>query len=89
MGPWASGPNWDVIYMLEMAVEGGRGGDWIIGGWEKRGHKEGPDKSCPLPNPACFGVCGVNICCGLLSSTTLFSSLGKYQVKRNKQILLL
>ena len=36
MGPWASGPNWDVIYMLEMAVEGGRGGGWVIGGGEKK-----------------------------------------------------
>ena len=35
-----------------------------------RGEKEGPDKSCPLANPACFGVYGVNICCGLLSSTS-------------------
>ena len=27
MGSWAYGPHWNVIYMLEMAVEGGRGED--------------------------------------------------------------
>ena len=55
-GSWACSPHWNVIYMLEMAVEGGRGGDWIIGGGEKRGHKEGPDHSPTQPVLVCVGT---------------------------------
>ena len=36
MGPWACSPHWNVIY-LEMAVEGGRGGELIIGEKEAQG----------------------------------------------------
>ena len=39
MGPWACIPHWNVIYMLKVAVEGGREG--IIGEGRKGGTRKG------------------------------------------------
>ena len=61
MGSWAYGPHWNVIYMLEMAVEGGRGGRG--GDYRGRGEKEAQGRGRRSSEGTDRRLTGLETCC--------------------------